>query len=106
MITPGAEPADTAGAPPADCGIDGAAGGYGRLSRKCGAGDRFAPPACVSRNAPTTPWKTFRGKPLRVFLSPLENRSRGNRKDCWSAETGFPQSHSLDDDGVNCQFGA
>ena len=28
----------------------------------------------------------------------VENRFKGNPRDCWSAETGFPQPHSLDND--------
>lgn len=48
---------------------------------------RFPQPA-------TTSWKT----PGRVFLSPLENRSRGATPGRWSAGTGFPQIHNLDDD--------
>lgn len=36
--------------------------------------------------------------PPRQAVELWKNRPRGNGKDCCSAETGFPQSHSLDDD--------
>ena len=57
-------------------------------------------PVCVFRNAPTAPWKMRRP----IFLSPLESRSKRNPKERSYAQTGFPQSHSLDDDGeiTNC----
>jgi len=61
----------TEACPALGCGIDGAAGGCGRLWKTL---FRSSLRSSVSGfpQTPTTPWKT----PRPVFLSPLENRPR------------------------------